>query len=143
MGGRSVLPEAYRRIAGGIGLASRPTVRKSPHQACDRLWDLRRGDADDNRASPYGRGWRGVLVATALEFNFLTATLTFFALVIVPLLLVGLAPPLMLIFGRHKLSAAATMSSHPFAAIASIALLVGIGLWIGKPLLSMAVDNFW
>jgi hypothetical protein len=47
----------------------------------DCLWDLRQGDADDNRASPYGRGWRGVLVSTALEFNFLTATLALFTLV--------------------------------------------------------------
>jgi hypothetical protein len=47
----------------------------------DCLWDLRQGDADDNRATPYGRGWRGVLVSTALEFNFLTATLALFTLV--------------------------------------------------------------
>src|SRR5215475_2614809 len=109
----------------------------------DRLWDLRRGDADDNRASPYGRGWRGVLVSTALEFNFLTATLAFFTLVIVPVLLVGLAPPLILIYSRHKLGAAASISSHPLAAIFSIALLIGVGLWIGKPLLLMAIDNLW
>src|SRR5215470_6151641 len=99
----------------------------------DRLWDLRRGDADDNRASPYGRGWRGVLVSTALEFNFLTATLAFFTLVIVPVLLVGLAPSLILIYSRYKLDAAATISSHPLAAIFAIALLMGTGLWIGKP----------
>src|SRR5262245_2421995 len=109
----------------------------------DRLWDLRRGDADDNRASPYGRGWRGVLVSTLLEFNFLTATLAFVTLVIVPLLLVGLAPPLILIYSRHKLDAAATISTHPLAAIFSIALLIGVGVWMGKPLLLTAVDNLW
>ena len=109
----------------------------------DLLWDLRQGDADDNRASPYGRGWRGVLVSTALEFNFLTATLAFFILVIVPVLLVGLAPPLILIYSRHKFDAAATISSHPLAAIFSMAFLIGAGLWIGKPLLLMAINNFW
>src|SRR5262245_56053797 len=108
----------------------------------DRLWDLRRGDADDNRASPYGRGWRGVLVSTALEFNFLTATLAFVTRVIVPVLLVGLAPPLILIYSRHKLGAASTISSHPLAAIFWIAILLGAGLWLGKRLLLTALDNF-
>src|SRR5262249_39117134 len=78
-----------------------------------------------------------------LEFNFLTATLAFFTLVIVPVLLVGLAPPLILIYSRHKLDAAATISSHPLAAMFSIALLLGVGVWIGKPMLSMAIDNLW
>src|SRR5262245_19344789 len=109
----------------------------------DRLWDLRQGDADDNRTSPYGRGWRGVLVSSVLEFNFLTATIAFLTLVIVPVLLVGLAPPLILAYGRQKLDAAATISSHPFAALISIALLIGAGLRIVKPLLSMAIDNLW
>jgi 3',5'-cyclic AMP phosphodiesterase CpdA len=108
-----------------------------------RLWDLRRGDADDDRASPYGRGWRGVLVSTALEFNFLTATVAFVTLAIVPVLLVGLAPPLVLIYSRHKLDTAATISSHPLAAIFWIAVLLGAGLWLGRPLLRMALDNFW
>jgi hypothetical protein len=104
---------------------------------------LRQGDADDNRASPYGRGWRGVIVSTALEFNFLTATVAFLTLLIVPLLLLGLAPPLILIYGRPKLGAAATISSHPLAAMFWIAILLGGGLWLGKPLLLMALDNFW
>ena len=46
-------------------------------RAHDRLWDLRQGDADDNRTSPYGRGWRNVIVSTALEFNYLTASVSF------------------------------------------------------------------
>jgi len=107
----------------------------------DCLWDLRRGDADDNRASLYGRGWRGVLVSTVLEFNFLTATLAFLTLVVVPVLLVGLTPPLILICSRHKLDAATTISSHPLAAIVSIALLMGVDLWMGKPLLLMAAPG--
>ena len=61
----------------------------------DRIWDLRQGDPDDDRASPYGRGWRALLVSTVLEFNFLTATIAFVILVIVPVMLVGLTPPLM------------------------------------------------
>jgi 3',5'-cyclic AMP phosphodiesterase CpdA len=113
---------------------------KSPD---DRLWDLRQGDADDNRTSPYGRGWRSIIVSTALEFNYLTATVAFITLVIAPALMVGLVPPLILIYSRHKLDAAATVARHPLAAVFSIALLIGAGLWIGKPLLLMAIDNFW
>ena len=34
-----------------------------------RIWDLRRGDADDNRTSPAGGGLRSVILSAALEFN--------------------------------------------------------------------------
>jgi len=34
-----------------------------------RIWDLRRGDDDDNRTSPHGRGLRSIILSTALEFN--------------------------------------------------------------------------
>ena len=78
-----------------------------------RIWDLRRGDADDNRTSPYGRGWRSVMISTALESNYLTASIAFVALIIVPALLVGLAPPFLLTYGRSKLDAATVIASHP------------------------------
>ena len=107
------------------------------------LWDLRQGDADDNRTSPYGRGWRNVIVSTALEFNYLTASISFLMLVIVPALAVGLALPLFVTYGRYKFDAAATIVSRPFAALFSIALFVGVVLWIARPLLSMAIENLW
>src|SRR5262245_28243351 len=107
------------------------------------IWDLRQGDADDNRTSPYGRGWRNVIVSTALEFNYLTASISFLTLVIVPALAVGLAVPLIVTYGRHKFDAAATIVSHPFAALFSIAVFVGVVLWIARPLLSMAIENLW
>jgi 3',5'-cyclic AMP phosphodiesterase CpdA len=109
----------------------------------DRIWDLRQGDTDDDRASPYGRGWRALLVSTALEFNFLTATIAFFMIVIVPVLLVGLTPPLILIYSRQKLDATAAISSHPLAALLTIAALIAVGWRIGQPLLTMAIDNLW
>ena len=112
-------------------------------RARDRLWDLRQGDADDNRTSPYGRGWRNVIVSTALEFNYLTASISFLMLVIVPALAVGLAVPLIATYGRYKFDAAAAIVSRPFAALFSIALLVGVVLWIARPLLSMAIENLW
>ena len=108
-----------------------------------RIWDLRRGDADDNRTSPYGRGWRSVVIATALESNYLTASIAFVALIIVPALLVGLAPPFLLTYGRSKLDAATVIASHPVWAVSSLALLVGVALWIARPLLTKAVENLW
>lgn len=121
------------------------TVLDSPTdaRARDRLWDLRQGDADDNRTSPYGRGWRNVIVSTALEFNYLTASVSFFALVIVPALLVGLGVPLLVTYGRSKLDTATTIISHPFAAVLSIALLVAVAVWVARPLFSTAIENLW
>jgi 3',5'-cyclic AMP phosphodiesterase CpdA len=113
------------------------------HSLTSGIWDLRRGDADDNRTSPYGRGWRSVVVSTALDFNYLTATISFVALIIVPALLVGLAPPLLLTYGRQKVDAVTMIGSHPFWALFSLGVLVGLVLWVGKPLLRMAVENLW
>jgi 3',5'-cyclic AMP phosphodiesterase CpdA len=108
-----------------------------------RLWDLRRGDADDNRTSPYGRGWRSVVISTALEGNYLTAAIAFVALIIVPALLVGLAPPLLLTYGRQKLDSVAVLRSYPAAALFSLAVLAALALWIGRPLLRKALENLW
>jgi 3',5'-cyclic AMP phosphodiesterase CpdA len=108
-----------------------------------RLWNLRRGDADDNRTSPYGRGWRSVVISTALESNYLTASIAFLALIIVPALLVGLVPPLLFTYGRSKLDAAFGIDSHPVWALFSLALLVVVALWVARPLATKAVENLW
>ncbi len=107
------------------------------------LWDLRQGDADDNRTSPHGRGWRGLAVSTALEFNYLTAAITFTLLVLVPALLVGLAPPLAITFARRRLEMASLITTRPVIAIASLVLLIVVVIWIARPLLAIALDNFW
>ena len=98
------------RILGGFG--ARTPLLKSPAR---RIWDLRRGDADDNRTSPSGRGWCRVVIATALESNYLAAAIAFVTLIVVPALLVGLAPPLLFAYGRQQLDAAAV--GDPFAAL--------------------------
>jgi hypothetical protein len=108
-----------------------------------RIWDLRRGDADDNRTSPHGRGLRSIVLSTALEFNPLKASIGFLALIIGPALLVGIAPSIVVTYGRlsfHKLTLA---GSYPIVALVSLAVLVGAALWIGRPLLALAVDYFW
>jgi 3',5'-cyclic AMP phosphodiesterase CpdA len=114
-----------------------------PGSSHGSLLDVRRGDADDNRTSPHGRGWRKVVISTTLESNYLVASIAFLLLIIVPALLVGLAPPLFLAYGRYKLDAVTRITSHPFAATLSLAVLTGLILWIGRPLLSMAIDNLW
>jgi 3',5'-cyclic AMP phosphodiesterase CpdA len=108
-----------------------------------RIWDLRRGDDDDNRTSPHGRGLRSIVLSTVLEFNPLKASIGFLALIIAPALLVGIAPSIVVTYGRltfHKLTLA---GSYPIVALVSLAVLVGAALWIGRPLLALAVDYFW
>ena len=55
------------------------------------IWDLRCGDADDNRTSPYGTRWDSLIFFNVLEFSYLKAVLAFLALIIMPALLVGVA----------------------------------------------------
>jgi hypothetical protein len=38
-----------------------------------RIWDLRRGDDDDDRTNPHGRSLRSLAFSAALEFNYLKA----------------------------------------------------------------------
>ena len=108
-----------------------------------RIWDLRRGDDDDNRTSPHGRGLRSIVLSTLLEFNPLKASIGFLALILGPALLVGIAPSIVVTYGRltfHKLT---LVGSYPIVALVSLAVLVGAALWIGRPLLALAVDYFW
>src|SRR5262245_14529780 len=107
------------------------------------LWDLRRGDADDDRTSPHGRGWRALIVSSALEFNYLTASLAFLLLIILPALLLGLAPALLAEFGRGQLKTAALVFERPIRAIVLLAVSIGIAFWIARPLVSRANDFFW
>ena len=107
------------------------------------LWDLRNGDADDNRTSPKSRGWWNLVLSTTLEFNFLTASLAFVWLILVPTLLVGLLPSVLIELGRRKLGTTVLLATYPFAAVLSLAALVGAALWITRPLVAMTLDNFW
>jgi predicted phosphodiesterase len=108
----------------------------------DDLWDLTRGDAEDNRSSPQWRGWRALAVATALEFNYLSAAITFVWLVVLPAIVVGLVVPAAILLVRWKLDAAVLITIKPTTALITLALLVG-ALWVARPLLAVALDNFW
>jgi hypothetical protein len=104
---------------------------------------LRRGDDDDNRTSPHGRGLRSLVLSTAVEFNPLKASIGFLALIIGPGLLVGIAPSIVVTYGRLMFHKATLAGGYPIFALVSLAVLVGAALWIGRPLLALAVDYFW
>src|SRR5512133_1890105 len=104
-----------------------------------RIWDLRRGDADDNRTSPYGAGWGTLVLASALEFSYLKALLGFIALIVIPALLLGIAPSFLITYGRHTLEAVSSAGRNPTTfAFLLLAALIAFALWLGRPLLTFA-----
>jgi hypothetical protein len=108
-----------------------------------RIWDLRRGDADDNRTSPYGAGWGSVIFSSALEFSYLKALIAFLTLIVVPALLVGIAPSFLITYWRHTMVAAVSAGRDPTTVkLFFLAVLVAFALWIGRPLLSFLFDNY-
>lgn len=109
----------------------------------DALWDLRRGDAEDNRSDPQSRGWRALTLATALEFNYLGGAITFVWLIVLPAIVVGLVVPGAIALAHWKLDAAWLITIRPMTALISLALLVGALLWAARPLLAVSLDNLW
>jgi 3',5'-cyclic AMP phosphodiesterase CpdA len=108
-----------------------------------RIWDLRRGDDDDNRTSPHGRGLRSLVFSAALEFNFLKAPIGFVVLFVVPALLIGVALSLVIAYGRLLLHTPALAPGRPIAAALLLATLAAAGLWLGRPFARLGFDNFW
>jgi len=106
-----------------------------------RIWDVRCGDAADNRTSPYSRGHWGLILSAALDFNIVKASVVFLALIGGPAFLVGLAPSLAFELGSLNLRAAGFGRTHPLTVLAALVLLSGLAFWIGRPLLSRAVDH--
>jgi 3',5'-cyclic AMP phosphodiesterase CpdA len=108
-----------------------------------RIWDLRHGDADDNRTSPYGAGWGSLVLASALEFSYLKALLGFVALIVIPALLVGIAPSFLFTYGRHTFEAVSSAGRDPTTfAFLFLAALIAFAFWLGRPILIFALDNF-
>ena len=117
--------------------------RKDVLSERDDLWDLTRGDAEDNRSSPHWRGWRGLALATALDFNYLSAAITFVWLIVLPAIVVGLVVPSVIVIARWKLGAAELVTKSPAVAVISLTLLLGAMLWVVRALLAVSLDNFW
>ena len=108
------------------------------------IWDLRCGDADDDRTSPYGVGWKSLIFSNVLEFSYLKAALAFLILIVIPALLVGVAPSIILTYGRHTLETVESVGRNPklFVVVILVALIV-LPLLAGRRFLSIALDNFW
>src|SRR5215471_16982888 len=79
------------------------------------IWDLRRGDHDDNRTSPKGRSFRSLILSAALEFSYLKALAGFLMLIVIPVLLLGIAPSLVYTYGRLKWQAGTVAGYSPAA----------------------------
>jgi len=108
-----------------------------------RIWDLRRGDDDDDRTNPHGRGVRSLVFSAALEFNYLKAPIGFLALFVVPALLIGIAPSVAIAYGRLILQAPALAGGSLIVAPVILLVLAAVAFWIGRPLLAVAWNNFW
>ncbi len=106
-----------------------------------RIWDLRRGDDDDNRSSLYGRGFRGLLLPTLLEFNYFKAPLSFLILIVGPALLVGIAASVVITYGQllFKFSATALERSTLIVGLACLAILAAAAVFIGRRFLETAL----
>ncbi len=107
-----------------------------------RIWDLRRGDAEDDRTSPHGRGLRSLVVSAVLEFNYLKAPIGFFLLFVLPALLIGIAPSIVVDYGR-LVAHLATSGGSPIVMPVVFLVLIAIAWWIGRPLFAIAWENFW
>jgi len=106
-----------------------------------RIWDLRRGDADDNRTSPYAAGWGSLVFSSALEFSYLKAFLGFLTLIVIPALLIGIAPSFLVTYVRHTLNAGASAGRNPtVVGLLFLAVLIGFAIWIGRRFLLFSLD---
>lgn len=108
-----------------------------------RIWDLRRGDSEDDRTSPHGRGLRSLILSAVLEFNYLKAPIGFLALFVAPALLIGIAPSVVAAYGRLMLRAPALAGDSPIVMSVVFLMLAAVALWIGRPLFAIARENFW
>jgi 3',5'-cyclic AMP phosphodiesterase CpdA len=132
-----------KRCAAASPVLSEAADDREEAMALPRIWDLRHGDADDNRTSPYGAGWGSLVFSSALEFSYLKALLGFIALVVIPALLLGIAPSFIVTYGRHTLEAVASAGRDPTTfAFLSLAILIGFAVWMGRQLFVFAFDNF-
>jgi hypothetical protein len=108
----------------------------------EMIWDLRRGDDDDNRSCPKGGGLRSLIISAIFEFNYVKAPVAFLALVIIPALLVGIAPSVLVTYGQLFFHATTLAGTRLVIAFGLLIFLVGAALWIGRPLLKMAFYNY-
>ena len=107
------------------------------------LWDLRNGDADDNRTSPYGAGWHRLIFSSALEFSYLTALCAFLILILIPALVVGAAPSFVVTYGRILVDQLVATGRNPtVVALLVLAVLIAVAVFAGRRFLTGTIDNY-
>jgi len=78
-----------------------------------------------------------------LEFSYLKAVLAFLILIVIPALLVGVAPSIVLTYSRHTLETVVSVARKPTLIVFLVlAALIVLPLWVGRRL-SIALDIFW
>ena len=108
-----------------------------------RIWDLRRGDDDDDRTNPHGRGLRSLVFSAALEFNYLKAPIGFLVLFVAPALLIGIAPSIAVTYARLLFHAPALVGGSLIVTPLVFLVLAALAFWLGRPLFAAAWNNFW
>src|SRR5215471_2891615 len=91
--------------------------------------------------SPKKGGLRGMVLSAALEFNFVHAAVLFLALIIGPALLLGIAPSVVVTYGRLMLQAMRMAGTSPVLGLAWLAAMVALALWAGRRLVTTVFDN--
>ncbi|AHB50278.1 hypothetical protein W911_12965 [Hyphomicrobium nitrativorans NL23] len=107
------------------------------------IWDLRKGDADDDRMSPGGRGMRAIVMSALFEFNVVQAALAFVALVLLPAFLVGLVPSLLQTYGTLVMTSVRQLWSEPLWAGLVIAALALVAYKWGRMRYASAARSLW
>lgn len=107
------------------------------------LLDLKRGDADDDRLSPGGKGLRAIVLSTLFEFNFLQGIIAFLLLVILPALLIGLLPSIARTYGAVLSDAVFRLRDELIPAAAVIVVCGLAAYWWGASLAKAALHNIW
>jgi 3',5'-cyclic AMP phosphodiesterase CpdA len=107
------------------------------------IWDLRRGDADDDRLSPGGRGLRSIILSTLFEFNILQGTFALLLLVVLPALLIGLVPSVALTYWAVFNHAIGRFFEEPYLTLAVLAICAGAAYWWGPSLARTTLRNIW
>jgi len=107
------------------------------------IWDLRRGDADDDRLSPGGRGLRSIILSTLFEFNLLQGAIAFLLLILLPALLIGLVPSVARTYGAVLKGAMTRLLDEPYRGLAVLAICAAVAYWWGVSLAKYTLRNIW
>jgi len=107
------------------------------------ILDLKRGDADDDRLSPGGKGLRAIVLSTLFEFNFLQGIIAFLLLVVLPALLIGLVPSIARTYSAVLTDAVFRLRDEVIPAGAVIVLCGLAAYWWGSSLAKTALHNIW